>query len=282
MLTPQGAPTPPRSRAPAGATDCHFHIFGPFERFPLSPGRRYDPPLALVEDYRAVATTLGLGRQIVVQASVMGTDNRCTLDAVAQFGRAQARAIAVIDDRFSPAALRELAAGGVIGVRFNAVSGNGTPLDQLAPIAHRIAPLGWHLQIYAPGEAWPDLAPRLTDLPVPVVIDHMGGIPPAWGKDHPALQALYRLLDGGQAWLKLCGYRVSAGPPYDDLQVAARRFIRRAPERMIWGTDWPHTSLEGRALPDDGVLLDLLAAWVETPADWQRILVDNPVRLYGF
>lgn len=274
--------SPPRQRAPAGATDCHFHIFGPFDRFPLSSGRRYDPPLALVEEYRAVASVLGLERQVVVQASVLGTDNRCTLDAVAQFGRAQARAVAVIDDGFSHAELRELAQGGVAGVRFNAVSGNGTPLDQMTTIGRRIAAFDWHLQIYPKGDAWPELAPILAKLPVPVVIDHMGGIPAAWPEDHPAVQALYRLLDTGRTWVKLSGYRVSAGPPYDDLKAPAQALIRRAPERMLWGTDWPHTSLDERAMPDDGRLLDLLADWVETEADWKRILTDNPAKLYGF
>lgn len=265
-----------------GATDCHFHIFGPYDRFPLSPGRFYDAPEAGIAAYRAMAVVLGLTRQVVVQASIFGTDNACTLDAVAAFGRAHARAIAVIDAGISAPALAALAAGGVVGVRFNAVSGNGTPLDQIEALAALIAPLGWHLQLYVDGATLIALAPRLAALPVPVVLDHMGGIRAAAGAGDPAFPALLRLLDSGRAWVKLCGYRSSEGPPYADLRAPARALIAHAPERCLWGTDWPHPHLEGRAMPDDGTLLDLLHDWAETEARVCRILVDNPATLYGF
>ncbi len=279
---PPRAASAPRAKAPAGATDCHFHIFGPYRRFPLSPGRSYDAPEASIDAYRAMASVLGLARQVVVQVSIFGSDNACALDAVAAFGREHARAIAVIDAGISDRELAALAAGGVVGARFNAVSGNGTPLDQIETLSARIAPLGWHLQLYVDGAALIALAPRLASLPVPVVLDHLGGIRAASGMADPAFQALLRLLDGGRAWVKLCGYRSSAGPPYTDLLAPARALVAHAPERCLWGTDWPHPHLEGRAMPDDGVLLDLLYDWAETEATIRRILVDNPALLYGF
>ena len=274
--------SPPGWRAPPGATDCHFHIFGPQARYPFSPGRAYTPPQASMADYAVVTRTLGLERFVVVQPSVYGTDNRCTLDAVAAFGAARARAVAVVDDTFDAAALRALHAAGVRGVRFNAVSGNGTPLDQLATQAARIAPLGWHLQLYLDGAALPALAPVLAGLPVPVVIDHMGQVATAKGVAHPEFQALLRLLGGGRAWVKLCGYRSSAqGFPFADTLEQARALIAAAPERCLWGTDWPHPNFLG-TMPDDGALFDLLGAWAPAEADRRRILVDNPAALYEF
>ena len=279
---PPRPPSAPRAKAPPGATDCHFHILGPYARFPLSPGRHYDAPEASIDAYRATAAALGLARQIVVQASMFGADNACTLDAVAAFGREHARAIAVIDAGIAEPALAALAAGGVVGVRCNAVSGNGTPLDQIEALAALIAPFGWHMQLYVDGATLIALAPRLASLPVAVVLDHMGGIRAAAGIADPAFQALLRLLDRGRTWVKLCGYRSSEGPPYADLLAPARALIAHAPERCLWGTDWPHPHLEGRAMPDDGVLLDLLYDWAETEACVRRILVDNPAILYGF
>lgn len=274
--------TPPAWRVPPGATDCHFHIFGRPDRYPLSPGRAYTPPEAPMAAYAVVADTLGLQRFVVVQASVHGTDNRCTLDAVAEFGLARARAVAVIDDGFDAAALRALDAAGVRGVRFNAVSGNGTPLDQLTTLAGRIAPLGWHLQLYVEGAALPDLVPALAGLPVPVVIDHMGQVETRKGVANLEFQALLRLLDGGRAWVKLCGYRSSSdGFPFRDTLDQARALIAAAPERCVWGTDWPHPNFFG-TMPEDGALLDLLGDWAPSDLDRRRILVDTPASLYGF
>jgi predicted TIM-barrel fold metal-dependent hydrolase len=273
----------PRLKAPPGAIDCHFHIFGPTDRYPQSPGRSYDPVEASVEAYLAMAATLGLQRMVVVQASIYGTDNSCTLDAVDRFGRHRACAVAVVDDSFDAAALRALDRRGVRGVRFNAVSGNGTPLDQLETLARRIEPLGWHLQLYAHGAQLPELAERLLAPPVPVVIDHMGQVPTGRGLDSPEFQVLLRLLRSGRCWVKLSGYRIAAnGPPYADVLAPARALIAAAPERCVWGTDWPHPHLEGRPMPDDGLLLDLLGEWAPDPAQQRRILVDTPAALYGF
>ncbi len=283
VCEPPRPPSAPSERAPAGATDCHFHIFGPSDKYPLSPGRSYDPVTADIDAYLAMADVLGLQRMVVVQASIYGTDNACTLDAVAAFGRERARAVVVVDDSLGDGDLRALDRRGVRGVRFNAVSGNGTPLDQLETVAGRVAPLDWHVQLFAHGAQLPELEQRLLRLPVPVVIDHMGQVSPARGPDGPEAQALFRLLGSGRCWVKLCAYRSSlAGPPYADMAPLGRALIAAAPERCLWGSDWPHTHLEGRAMPDDGRLLDLLGEWAPDPAQRRRILVENPAALYGF
>lgn len=273
-------PSTPERRAPEGAADCHFHIFGPFDRFPPSPRRPYDPPLARLEDYRPVAATLGLSRFVIVQASVYGSDNRVTEAAIAGLGRDVARGVTVLDPGAAEAEIARLDGAGFVGARFNAVSGGGTPLAALEDLAARIKPFGWHIQLYVEGDLLPELAPRLAELPVPVVFDHMAGIPAEAGLRHPGFAALRALLERGRAWVKLCGYRVSAGPSYHDLAPLARALIEAAPERMLWGTDWPHTQIIPP--PDAGKLLDLLGAWVRDETDWRRILVENPETLYGF
>jgi predicted TIM-barrel fold metal-dependent hydrolase len=281
-LPPLDVEPKPSWKGPALSCDCHFHIFGPYDRFPLDAGRHYDPPAALIPAYLRMAEALGIGRMVIVQPSVYGTDNECSLDAAARFGLDRARVVAVVDDSFDEAALRKLHDRGTRGVRFNAVSGNGTPLDQLDTLARRIAPLGWHLQVYAEGHQLPDLAPRLASLPVPVVIDHMGGVRTADGVNGAGFQALLRLLDGPRTYVKLCGYRISsAGPPFADVAPFARALLDVSPDGCLWGTDWPHPSLSDW-MPEDGALFDLLGEWAPGAAERKRVLVDNPARLYGF
>ena len=274
---PTSAPT---VKAPPGSVDCHFHIFGPHAQFPLSPGRTYTPPEALVPDFLAMAAVLGIERMVVVQASTHGTDNRVTLDAVEKFGRHRAVAVAVIDASFDDAALRRLAAAGTVGVRFNMVSGNGTPVEQLDSIARRIAPLGWHIQMYVEGEQLEDLAPHLATLPVPVCIDHMGGVRSALGVNHPQFRALLGLMERENIWIKLCPYLPSsAGPPFRDMAAHTRALVAVAPDRCVWGTNWPHPKMD--PVPDEGHLLNLLTEWT-APAIRDAILAANPARLYGF
>ena len=271
----------PKQKAPAGTVDCHFHIFGPYDRFPLSPGRGYNPPAALVPDYLAMAALTGIERMVVVQASVSGTDNAVTLDAVEKFGRHRARAVAVIDDRFTDAMLKQMHGQGVRGIRFNLSSGNGTPIEQLETIAKRIAPLGWHIQVYTEGETLAEMAGKLATLPVEIVVDHCGGVKAGLGPEHPQFRALLGLLDTGRAWLKVCSYRVSStGHPWSDPAANVRTFVARYPERCVWGTDWPHPQMT--PLPEAGVLLDQFFEWVPDAAARQRILVDNAAKLYGF
>jgi predicted TIM-barrel fold metal-dependent hydrolase len=272
---------PPQTKAPPLSCDCHFHIFGPYDRFPLDGGRRYTPPPALVPEYLAMADTLGLQRMVIVQPSPYGTDNRATLDAVESFGRHRAVAIAVIDDNISAATLHGMRDVGVRGVRFNLVSGNGTPVDQLQTMARRLAPLGWHIQVYAEGETMLELGDMLARLPVPIVIDHCGGVKAALGTAHPQFQALLRLLDSGNAWIKTCSYRVSStGTPFADAKANVKALVAAAPQRCVWGTDWPHPGMD--PVPDAGTLFDQFCTWVPNARTRQRILVDNPAKLYGF
>lgn len=280
---PRAVTSRPNWRPPADSTDCHCHIFGPYDRYPLSPGRSYTPPEAPIADYLDMLGTIGVHRTVIVQPSIYGTENAVTLDAVEAIGRDRARAIVVVDDGTGPEALRAMDRRGARGVRFNAVSGNGTPLAQLERLAERLAPLGWHIQLYAHARELPEMEPVIARLPVPVVIDHMGGVKAAEGGiGSPAFEALLRLLRGG-AWAKLCGYRSSAGHPYADVMPMARAMIAAAPERCVWGTDWPHPSLHTpEEVPDDGLLMDLLGQWAPERAQRRAILVENPARLYGF
>ncbi len=187
----------------------------------------------------------------------------------------------MIDDSFDDAALKRLHEQGIRGVRFNMVSGNGTPEDQLEALARRVAPLGWHIQIYAEGEKLLEIGAMLARLPVEVVIDHCGGVKAALGTGHKQFQALLRLLDSGRAWVKLSSYRASsAGVPWSDVAPNVRALAAAAPDRCVWGTDWPHSQMNPR--PQAGPLLDQLFDWIPDPAERHTILVDNPARLYGF
>jgi predicted TIM-barrel fold metal-dependent hydrolase len=267
--------------APPLSCDCHFHVFGPYARFPLDAGRRFSPGEALVEDYLTAIEGLGLQRLVVVQPSPYGTDNRATLEALRQFGPDRARAVVVVDDSIDAAALAAMNDAGVRGVRFNLVSGNGLPEELLPVLAERIAPLGWHIQIYAKGEKLEELAPLLTRLPTQVVLDHCGGVRPALGIDHPQFATLMRLLEAGNVWVKTASYRISsAGAPWTDMADNVRALIRAAPDRCVWGSDWPHSLIEGP--PNPALLLQQFLDWVPETALRQRILVDNPARLYGF
>jgi predicted TIM-barrel fold metal-dependent hydrolase len=273
---------PPKVKAPAKSVDCHFHIFGPDARYPYAAKRGYTPPEALIAHYESMIATLGIERMVIVHPSVYGTDNRCSLDSMEALGRARCRMIAVVDERIGDAELKRMDAAGVRGMRFNLVNVGGPSMDALTSVVRRIAPLGWHLQVYVEGEQLPQLAPMLAGLPVPVVVDHMGQIMTGWGVGHPAVGALRRLIDGGRGWVKLCGYRSStAGYPFADVTPLARALIGAAAERCVWGTDWPHPNLSG-TVPDDGELLDLLTEWAPSAALRHKILVDNPAALYGF
>jgi predicted TIM-barrel fold metal-dependent hydrolase len=250
--------------------------------YPYATKRGYTLPAALVPQYLAMIATLGIERMVIVHPSVYGTDNRCSLDSMAELGRERCRMVAVVDDRAEEAELKRMDGEGVRGVRFNLVNVGGPARDALAGVARRIAPLGWHLQVYVAGELLPELAPMLAALPLPVVVDHMGQIMTGWGLDHPAVGALGRLIDGGSGWVKLCGYRSSsAGYPFADVGLLARALIAGAAERCFSGTDWPHPNF-ARTMPDDGELLDVLAEWARSPALRRKILVENPAARYGF
>ncbi len=286
MLKPCPPPDPdPRTPAlavPTGACDCHFHIFGPEARYPYVAERTYTPPDAPVEAYRRVMAALGLERCVIVQPSVYGTDNACTLDAMARLGPG-CRGVAVIDETVDEAALDDMHRAGIRGVRFNILYTGGVEVGRVRAVAERIAPLGWHIQFLLDGRGLAELADDLGALPVPIVIDHLGHAPAEVGIGHPGNRALLALLGEGRCWVKLsAAYRVSRrAPGYEDAAPLARALIEAAPERVVWGSDWPHPGVVG-AMPNDGNLLDLLGQWTNDAALRHRILVDNPAALYGF
>lgn len=266
-----------------GATDCHLHIFGPTARYPYTANRAYTPPEASLGSYDALSASLGLERMVIVQPSVYGKDNSCTLDMAAAAGKSRARAVVVVDDGFSDSQLSDMHARGARGIRVNALTPAGMPLDQIQKLAQRVAPLGWHMQFWISGPQLVALADVIRALPVPAVFDHMGQFAVDGGMNHPELKTLLALLELDHCWVKLCGYRVSKkGPPYDDIRQPVDAMIAAAPTRCVWGTDWPHPHLEGRSYPDDKFLLDLLGEWAGDEAQRKRILVDNPAKLYGF
>ena len=276
---PDPNPRRPALAAPPGTCDCHFHIFGP--NYPFVAERSFTPPEAPVEAYEHVMATLGIERCVIVQPSVYGTDNACTLDAMARLGP-RCRGVAVIDETVSAEQLERMHAAGVRGVRFNLLYKGGVGLEALAAVADRIAELGWHVQLLIDGRDLPGLAGRLRALPTDVVIDHMGHIPAA-ELEHPGNRTLLDLVRGRRCWVKLSGtYRISTrAPRYADAAPLARALIAAAPDRMVWGTDWPHPALEG-AMPNDGALMDLIADWTDDGSVRRGILVDNPAALYGF
>jgi predicted TIM-barrel fold metal-dependent hydrolase len=259
-----------------------MHIFGPQSHYPYTSPRSFTPHDAPVSDYKRVMDVLGLERAVVVQASVYGSDNRRTADAVEELGRERTRGIAMVEANVSPQTLRDLDSRGIRGTRFITTVKGGPSLDNLPDVAKKIAAFGWHIEMYVPRHLWRELLPKIATLPVPVVFDHMGGLPADVAEDDPDLQGMLRLLESGQCWVKLCGYRASiAGHPYKDVEPLAKRFIARAPERCVWGTDWPHTTLKDD-MPDDGDLMNLLAEWAPDADVRRKILVDNPAKLYGF
>ncbi|RYF27421.1 MAG: 2-pyrone-4,6-dicarboxylate hydrolase [Comamonadaceae bacterium] len=274
----------PAHPVPPLACDSHMHIFD--ARFAPSPHWPRKPPDAPVAAYRLLQQRLGTQRAVVVTPSTYGTDNACTLDALHQLGDS-ARGVAVVDSDVADAELHRLAARRVCGLRVNFVSpqswGMTTP-GMLATLANKIARLGWHIQVFAQPEQIVAMAPLLQTLPVPLVIDHLGRIDPREGTAAPAYGVLRGLLDGGNTWVKLSGaYMRSAvqGPTYADTLPLARALVQAAPERLVWGSDWPHTT-EPPGAVNDAHLLDLLKAWAGAGEAMHRILVDNPARLYGF
>ena len=279
---PDSDPRKPVLAVPAGACDCHFHIFGPSAHYAFATERSYTPPDAPVEAYRRVMAALGLQRCIIVQPSVYGIDNACTLDAMGRLG-AGCRGVAVIDETVGDGVLEEMHGAGIRGVRFNLLYKGGVEVESMHAVAERIAPLGWHVQLHIDGRDLPELAGSLRALPVDFVLDHMGHVPAATGLDHPGNRTLLALLGEGRCWVKLSGaYRISSqAPDYADAEHLARSLIEAAPERLVWGSDWPHPAIDG-PMPNDGDLLDLLGRWTGDAALRRRILVDNPVALYGF
>jgi D-galactarolactone isomerase len=284
LLVPNSAGTGrPTLDVPALACDCHHHIYDG-ARFPQPRGATTALwPNARVEEFRLLQRRLGTSRNVVVTPSAYLTDNRVTLDAVARLSP-HARGVAVINPAITDADLKALHAGGIRGIRFaisNATLSSQTITD-IESLGGRVAALGWHVQFNTTADQVTTLESVLLRLPTPLVFDHMGHVSPA-GVTHPAYGIVRRLIDRGRTWVKLSVTydNTKNGPPsYADVNAVGRAFVKAAPERMLWGSNWPHPNEMTK--PDDAVLFDLLATWAPDAATRQRILVDNPATLYGF
>jgi 2-pyrone-4,6-dicarboxylate lactonase len=271
----------PAFRLPAGATDAHCHVFGPAAKFPYAPGRRYTPEDAPKEMLRALHDHLGVARAVIVQASCHGTDNAAMLDCIA-FDPRRYRGVAIVDDTFSDKDLDRLHAGGVRGVRFNFVRHLGGAPDAglFNRVIDRIKGRGWHVVLHLDA---PDLVPlsdMIRKLPLPFVIDHMGRVPAKDGVGQAPLRALLELARLEKCWIKVCGAERISMPPYDQAVPIARALVEAAPERVLWGTDFPHPNATHEA--DEADLVDLVPQFAQDPLAQRRLLVDNPARLYGF
>jgi len=284
-------PRTPRFQPPAGAVDAHCHVFGPGTEFPFAPERKYTPCDATKAQLFALRDHLGFARNVVVQATCHGADNRAMADACRASG-GRARGVATVRRGVTDRELRELHEAGVRGVRFNFVRRlvDFTPRDELAEIALRIEPLGWHVVVYFEARDLPELWDFFTALPTIVVVDHMGRPDVAKPIDGPEFELFLRLMrEHDNVWSKVsCPERLSAsGPPalgderapYRDVVPFARRVVEAFPDRVLWGTDWPHPNLKDH-MPDDALLVDFIPHVATTPVLQRKLLVANPMRLY--
>jgi predicted TIM-barrel fold metal-dependent hydrolase len=270
----------PKLKAPANACDCHMHIYD--AKYPTDPKATLKPADALVADYKLLQKRIGTSRNVVVTPSTYGTDNRVTLDAIAQIGPT-ARGVAVVDATVTDAELKRLNGLGIRGIRFNLVQAGATTAEMIEPLSRRVNDLGWHIQIHMKGEQIAGIEDLLLRVPSPIVFDHLGRLAQPNALDNPGFKTISKLIDKGRTWVKLSGaYQdTKVGPPtYSDTVAVARAYIKAAPERMVWASDWPHPTEKDK--PDDAVLFDLLAEWAPEEAMHTRILVQNPATLYGF
>lgn len=276
-------PSKPKFKPPPGAVDAHCHVFGPADKFPYAPERKYTPCDAPKEKLFALRDFLGFDRNVIVQATCHGADNRALVDAL-KSSNGRAKGVATVKENVTDQELEELNAAGVKGVRFNFVKRlvDFTPREVLTRIADRIAPLGWHVVIYFEAADLEELEPFFTSLPTDVVVDHMGRPDVKLGVDHPQFQRFLNFMrENENVWSKVsCPERVSVeGPPYDDVVPFARTVVEQFPDRVLWGTDWPHPNMKSH-MPDDGLLVDYVPRVAVTPELQKKLLVDNPMRLY--
>ena len=275
-------PKRPDWTPPAGAVDAHCHVFGPGDEFPYAAERKYTPSDAGKDKLFALRRHLGLSRNVVVQASCHGRDNAAVLD-VLRTDPENTRGIAVVDPAITDAELREMDAAGVRGVRFNFVRRlvNPDPTDVSAALAKRVAALGWHVVVYFEAADLEELAGFLKGLPTDVVIDHMGRPDIGAGVNGDRFTAFRRLVEDPKFWVKVIGHErlTESGPPYDDVAPFARTLVEDLPDRVLWGTDWPHPNMKSHQ-PDDGLLVDRIPVFAPKEEQRRRLLVDNPTRLY--
>ena len=281
---PDPRPKKPCFQLPPVSCDAHCHVFGPAAIFPYSPRRRYTPPDAPKESLMALHRFLGIERAVIVQASCHGSDNRAMLDAIAASG-GRYRGVAIVDESVTDRDFRDLHLGGVRGVRFNFVKhlGGMPDLHLFRSVLPRLKAMGWHLILHLDAADIVELSEMLATLPVPFVIDHMGRVKAGDGLEQPPFRALLKLMRREHAWVKVCGSeRVSsAGPPFHDAVPFAQVLIAAAPDRVLWGTDWPHPNIACH-MPNDGDLVDLVPLIAPDAAMRQKLLVENPARLYDF
>jgi predicted TIM-barrel fold metal-dependent hydrolase len=274
----------PTLKAPTSACDCHIHIYDP-ARFPMAPNRRLPPTDAAVPQYRSLQKRIGTTRVVIVTPRNYATQNQVTVDAIAQLSP-QARGVAVLHPTVTDAELKRLHEAGVRGIRFS-LSDPATAVvtfEMVEPLSNRVADLGWHVQFNVEGQQVVEWATLLRRLPSQTVFDHMGHPPLPAGIQHPSHGIIRGLLDRGRTWVKLSGAYANSrvGPPYPEAALIAHAFIKAAPERMVWGSDWPHPTEAADRKPNDAVLFDLLSEWAPDEATRHRILVENPATLYGF
>jgi predicted TIM-barrel fold metal-dependent hydrolase len=285
LACPPADPNPrtPKVKAPPGSCDTHAHVFE--ARYPYSPRRGYTPPDAPYEAYRHLLDVLGVTRAVLTQPSAYGTDNTAMLDAVAR-DPSNMRAVAAVDAGITDEQLRALHAAGVRGARVNLVDKGGMPFDSFDDVkrfAQRIAPLGWHIEYLVHVHEFPELE-ALARMPVDAAVGHFGYMPTICGVEQPGYRAFLRLVERGRIWVKLTApYRITARAnlPYDDVEPLARALREARPDRLLWGSDWPH-AINKKPMANDGDLFDHIAAWLPEEELRRQVLVENPKRLYGF
>src|SRR5215208_7497820 len=283
-----GGTEAPKLTAPTGACDSHMHIYDG-ERFPPArpgPQSRMQSDAAVAQ-YRLLQQRIGTTRTVIVTPAAYVTDNRVTLDGIAQLGAANTRGVAVVHPDVTDATLKELADGGVRGIRFTVFDPRtaAVSIDMIEPLAKRVNDVGWHVQIHMRADQIVDNEALFNRLPSTLVFDHMGRLPQPDPTNHKAFHIIHALIDKGRTWVKLSGAYMdtNSGPPtYADKTPVAQAFLKAAPERMVWGSDWPHPTETAEHKPNDAVLFDLLSDWAPDETSRHRILVDNPAALYGF
>ncbi len=274
----------PRLKAPPGACDCHHHIYDAMRFPPKDRGPQFQPN-ARVEEYRLLQRRIGTTRNVIVTPAAYVDNNSITLDAIARIG-ANARGVALLTTAVTDAELKRLTDGGVRGVRFSQNPPTVTStFDMIEPLAKRVMAFGWHVQLLLPADRIAAAEDLWGRLPNTLVFDHLGHLPEPQGITHPAYGVIRRLIDKGKTWVKISGAYIDtkSGPPdYADSTKVAQAWVTAAPERVVWGSDWPHPSLPAGKKPDDAALFDLLLRWAPNERERNRILVDNPQTLYGF
>jgi predicted TIM-barrel fold metal-dependent hydrolase len=271
----------PKFKLPPGACDAHCHVFGPGDRFPYAPNRRYTPKDAPKEMLATLHAHLGIDHAVIVQASCHGSDNRAMLDCIESYPN-RYRGVAIVDDSFTDADYDSLHSGGVRGVRFNFVKHLGGAPDMAVfnRVIDRIKGRGWHVVLHLDAPDIVPLSEMIRKLPLPFVIDHMGRVSSAAGVDQPPLRALIELSAHENCWIKVCGAERISMPPYSAAVPIAHVLVAAAPTRVLWGTDFPHPNATHEA--DEADLVDLVPQYAAEALAQKRLLVDNPARLYGF